>query len=162
MSVVKKINQKGIGLIETLLALAVSIIIVTSMVSLAIFTLRASLQNKLLLAGTQLANQEIELVRALRDTTPWEDFIDQIDGTSGAICIGAGNECHMSSSGLTVEAGEQVINGGTTEEITKSFVLTDINGDQSLIRVSVTVSWQIGSDVKYAHNYTELSDWRGQ
>jgi hypothetical protein len=157
----KRLNQNGIGLVETLLALGVSIIIVTSMVSLAIFTLRASLQNKLLLAGTQFANQEIELVRAFRDTNTWEDFVDEIDGTNGLNCFTG--DCHMSSAGvLTVVDGVQVINGGTTEEIRKSFKLTDINGDQTLIRIAVTVSWQIGADVKYAHNYTELSDWRSQ
>ena len=158
---IKKINQKGIGLIETLLALGVSIIIVTAMVSLAIFTVRASLQNKLLLTGTQLANQEIELVRAFRDSTSWEEFIDELDGTTGINCFTG--DCYMTNTGvLVVNAGEQLINGGTVEEISKKFRLTDINGDQTLIRVAVTVGWQIGADAKYAHNYTELSGWRSQ
>ena len=158
---IRRLNQKGIGLIETLLALGVAIIIITSMVSLAIFTVRASLQNKLLLSGTQLANQEIELVRAFRDSNTWEDFIDELDGTNGLNCFTG--DCHMTNTGiLSVNAGEQILNGGTVEEIKKKFMLTDINGDQTLIRIAVTVSWQIGTDVKYAHNYTELSDWRSQ
>ncbi|MBT6401317.1 hypothetical protein HN803_00215 [candidate division WWE3 bacterium] len=157
----KKLNEKGLGLIETLLALGVAIIIVTSMVSLAIFTLRSSLQNKLLITGTQLANQEVELVRAYRDSHSWVDFIDEIDGSVSANCFVS--DCYMDNVGvLTIESGEQVINAGSTEEIRKSFRLVDINGDQSLVRVAVTVSWQLGSDVKFAHNYTELSDWRSQ
>ena len=159
---IKKLNQKGLGLIETLIALGVSIIIVTSMVSLAIFTLRASLQNKLLLTGTQQANQEIELVRAFRDGNTWQDFIDEIDGSVSANCFSG--DCYMDSSGapLTIRSGEKVLDAGTTEEIRKSFRTVDVNGDQTLIRVAVTVGWTIGQDAKYAHNYTELSNWRSQ
>ncbi len=152
-------NEHGIGLIETLLALGISIIIVTSMVSLAIFTLRASLENKLLLSGTQVSNQEIELVRAYRDSRAWATFVADVS-SPGIDCFGA--DCHMDSSGaLGVESGVFVINEGSNEEITKSFRLSDINGDMSLIRVTVTVSWTVGSNTKYAHSYTELSDWRG-
>lgn len=156
----KKLDQKGLGLIETLLALAVSIIIVTSMVSLAIFTLRASLQNKLLLSGTQQANQEIELVRAFRDGNTWQEFIDEIENSG---CFGDAG-CHMDSSGasLIIKSGERTLKPNTTEELKKSFRTIDINGDKSLIRVAVTVGWTIGQDAKYAHNYTELSNWRSQ
>ncbi|OGC47614.1 hypothetical protein A2886_02395 [candidate division WWE3 bacterium RIFCSPHIGHO2_01_FULL_42_13] len=151
-------NERGIGLIETLLALGISIIIVTSMVSLAIFTLRASLENKLLLSGTQISNQEIELVRAYRDSRAWATFVADVS-SPGIDCFDS--DCHMdNSAALSVESGAFIINEGSNEEITKSFRLTDINDDMSLVRVTVTVSWTIGSNTKYAHSYTELSDWR--
>jgi hypothetical protein len=156
-------KQSGIGLIETLLALGVGIIVITAMVSLAVFTLRASIQNKLTLAGTQLANQEIELIRAFRDSQSWSEFIEDIDGTTGTDCFvdeNPGGPCYM--VGLNMVPGELIIDEGKPTELKKSFTITDQDppGDESLVRVAVSVTWKIGSDTKSTHNYTELSNWR--
>lgn len=147
-------NEKGIGLIETLLALGVGIIVITSMVSLAVYTVRASLQSQLRLEGAQKASQEIELVRAFRDSTDWDTFIARMDSEN---CFTG--SCYMDSTPISL-SGEQTIGSGA-KAITKYFTLQDLSGgDRTLIRVSVTVTWQIGSETKYAHNYTELSNWR--
>ncbi len=158
---INKLNQKGIGLVETLLALGVAVIIITSMVSLSIFTLRASLQNKLQITGTQLASQEIELVRALRDSMgTWEQFTDEVDGTTGPDCFA--NDCHMANAATpTVYSGKGILNEDTAEEIIKSFRITDqSSGNKTLLRVNVSITWKVGTDEKAAHTYTELSDWR--
>lgn len=154
--IVKKLkNQKGIGLIETLLAIGVGIIVITSMVALAVYTMRASLQSQLALKGSQLASQEIELVRAYRDNQPWDTFITQMESSS---CFTG--SCYMSSAGPTVTSG-QYTEGSGAKAITKFFTLQDLSGgSKTLVRVNVTVTWQIGTDTKYAHNYTELSNWR--
>lgn len=155
------VSELGIGLVETMLALGIGLIIITAMVSLSIFTLRASVQNKLALAGTQAANQQTELVRAYRDSQPtWEAFVSAVDGTLGVNCFTS--DCYMTESGvLTVVSGVRITNGGTVEELRKSFRLSDQSGGaKSLLRVSVNVSWQVGAETKYAHNYTELSSWR--
>ncbi len=151
-------NQKGIGLIETLLALGIGIIIITALVSLAIFTLRSSLQNKLLLSGTQHANQEIELVRAYRDSNAWQDFIDDANAQN---CFTS--SCYMDSgaSSLAITSGEKILDAGTLEEIRKSFTLTSLDSpNDTLIKVNVKVTWRIGSEDKATYNYTELSNWR--
>ena len=157
----KKTNESGIGLIETLLALGVGIIIITAMVSLSIFTLRASLQNKLQISGTQLASQEIELVRALRDSKDtWKDFTDAVDGTVGPDCFN--NDCYMANAATpTVSSGKGKIAPDTAEEVVKSFRITDQSGgSKTLLRVNVSITWKVGTDQKSAHTYTELSDWR--
>ena len=87
MRVTARANELGIGLVETLIAIGITTIIVTSMVSLSIFTVRSSLQNKLTLEGTQLANQQIEQVRAFRDARTWAEFLAAVDGTDGADCF---------------------------------------------------------------------------
>src|SRR3972149_5905088 len=153
------LRENGIGLVETLLALGIATIIVTSMVSLSIFTVRSSLQNKLALEGTQLANQEIEQIRAFRDARAWPDFVAEVDGTNSTNCFN--NDCHM-SSGLVV-LGEEVLGAGTPQELHKSFRLTDqSSGENSLVRVAVTVNWRLGAETKYSNSYTELADWKVQ
>lgn len=147
-------KENGIGLIETLLAVGVGIIVITSMVSLAVFTVRASLQNQLRLEGTQKASQEVELVRAYRDSTDWETFINRMDSEN---CFTG--SCYMNST-PTALSGTKTIGSGA-RAVTKSFTLQDLSGgDKTLVKVSVTVTWNIGTEVKYAHNYTELSNWR--
>lgn len=154
---VKKLNQKGIGLIETLLAVGVGIIVITSMVALAVFTVRASLQSQLTLKGSQLASQEIELVRAYRDTRTWSEFLTGMNS-----CFTG--DCYMSNVGSVAVASGQYSEGLGAKEITRYFTLTNLTGgaivDAELVRVNVTVQWQIGDDIKTAHNYTELSNWR--
>lgn len=155
---IQPLNQKGIGLVETMLALGIGVIIITSMVSLSIFTLRSSLQNKLALEGSQLANQEIEQIRAFRDSQIWDEFLAAVDGTNGIDCFNT--DCHMLGQPVS---GAAVSAQGTPEEISRSFRLSDQSGgDNAILRVAVTVSWRIGSDTKFAHSYTELSNWRIQ
>jgi Tfp pilus assembly protein PilV len=157
-----EVNQRGIGLVETMLALGIGLIIITSMVSLSIFTLRASLQNKLAFNGTQSVNQQVELVRAYRDSLDtWGEFVQSLDGTLGLNCFTS--DCHMNESGvLTVLSGQLVSFSGTPEEMRKSFRVSDQSGGaKTLLRISATASWRVGAATKYANNYTELSDWRG-
>jgi len=156
-------NEAGIGLVETMLALGIGLIIITSMVSLAIFTLRSSIQNKLALTGTQAVNQQIELVRAYRDSIEdWTEFVAEIDGTNGPNCFTT--DCHMTETGtLSVVSGQKITAAGTAEELRKSFRVSDQSGGaRTLLRISVTASWRVGVNTKYAHNYTELSSWRTQ
>src|SRR5690606_10904067 len=143
---IKKRDERGIGLVETMLALGIGVIIITSMVSLAIFTMRTSLQNKLNLEGTQLANQEIERVRAFRDSRTWATFLADIDGSNGIDCFAT--DCHMvEGSSPTVGAGVYVIGQGTPQELRRSFRITDQSGGQdALLRISVTVNWRVGAD----------------
>jgi len=151
-------NEKGIGIVEVIAALGLAIIVLTSLVSLSLFTIRSSLHSKLLLEGTKLANREIELVRAFRDASPeWENgsdgFLDEM--------ITCTNGCYMND--LAVVAGNDVIGVGP-EQTTRSFRATRIDGTQLLggdeeVRISVEVSWFVGNDAKYARLYTDLTNW---
>jgi len=151
-------NEKGIGIVEVIAALGLSIIVLTSLVSLSLFTIRSSLHSKLLLEGTKLANREIELVRAFRDASAeWEN------GTDGFLdeMINCTNGCHM--SGLSVGAGADVMGAGP-EQITRSFEATRVDGNalqsgDEEVRISVEVEWDVGTDTKYARLYTDLTNW---
>jgi len=158
-------NEKGIGIVEVIAALGLSIIVLTSLVSLSLFTIRSSLHSKLMLEGTKLANREIELVRAFRDSSDeWEigggaggGFLDDL------ISFSCDAGCHM--IGLSVHSGAQITPITGPEAITRSFRATKIDGITPLqsgdeeVRISVEVSWEVGNDTKYARLYTDLTNW---
>lgn len=155
-------SQSGVGLVEVIAALGISIIVITSMVSLAVFTLRSSLQSKLLLQGTKLANEELERVRAYRDTRAWTDFVTDLSSCTGNA------KCSINNS-LVLATSDDVINLGTLEELHRYFRVSDqIDGDgtieatDTVLRISVVTTWTIAGQTKSTYVYTDLSSWRNQ
>lgn len=162
----RKLNtEKGIGLVEVIAALGLSVIVLTSLVALSIYSLRSSLHSKLQLEGTKLANRELELVRAFRDAAAeWENgtdgFLDDV-----MVCTDAANACHMDfTSGLAVDSSGTETEGSGAETITRYFIATRQDGTalqsgDEEVRVSVVVTWVVGADTKYARLYTDLTNW---
>lgn len=157
---IKKFNETGIALVEVIAAFGIAIVVITALVSLSIFTLRASLRSKLLLEGTKMANRELELVRAYRDSsTTWDGFVSAV-----LVCD---SPCSMSVSPLGVTYSATTENPDTTEAVTRQFTATDVDGSsldgtEETVRISVSVTWNIGSDAKGAYLYTDLTNWRGR
>jgi Tfp pilus assembly protein PilV len=152
-------NQNGIGLIEVVVALGISIIIVTSIVSLSIYSLRSSTQSKYMLEGTKLAGQELELLRASRDKKKWTAFRNSVCPS----CIGS--QCHV-TDGLDINAGQQSITT-TNGNIVRYFTVNSFDGDCSddqVLRFSVTVTWPSGGSkgTSSTYTYTDLSNWVGE
>lgn len=157
-----KINEKGIGLVETVLALGVAVAVITSLVSLTIYTLRSSQQSKYMLQATKLANEELERVRAKRDSGSWTDFMRSIDTTSNC----ESNPCSISPTYQVSQSVEQIRIEGLTQTISRSFIVDDpvdgsVSGDETMVRVTVTVGWPMGGTTKYVYTSTDLSNWRG-
>lgn len=167
-----KKSQKGFALVEVIAALGVSALVITALISLSISTLRTSLDSKLLLEGTKIANRQIELVRAYRDgyidsETPrsWEIFIDDLRN-----CTEMDSEtssCYMDEDGnFSTGLGRK---GSGAEEIIYQFIMTNPDGTvidpadiPSVVRISVSVTWQVGDQEKGSYIYTDLSNWRGR
>lgn len=162
--IIKKISkdQRGIGIVEVIAALGLAIIVLTSLVSLSLFTIRSSLQSKLMLEGTKLANKELELVRALRDSSSmWYDN----SGSTGFLNQLRDNTCNTGCymNNLAVVSGTHTAGTGP-EAITRTFRATDIDGNplditDQVVRISVEISWDVGTDTKYARLYTDLTNW---
>ena len=160
-----KMNEKGIGIVEVIAALGISVIVLTALVALSLFTLRSSLHSKLLLEGTKLANREVELVRAHRDAvTEWEN------GTNGFLddvlpCVDVANACHMNfAAGLGVDQTGADTAGSGAETITRYFIATRTDGSplqagDEEVRIAVVISWVVGEDTKYSRVYTDLTNW---
>lgn len=160
----------GIALVEVIAALGISVVVITSLVSMTLFTLRASLQSKLLLEGTKVANRELELIRSRRDNSDsWEAFVTEVMG-----CTGEGSEGNRAVCSINLATGEvstepSVDNEGTTEAVTRYFVATNPDGSSiedvystTIVRISVTASWKVGTETKSTSLYTDLSNWRGK
>lgn len=173
----KSINEKGLGLLETIAALGLAVVVITSLVSLSVYTLRTSNKGKLLLNASKIANEQVELIRAFRDSISWTEFVEGINGTGGTPdCVNG--FCHMEidgSYGLSVQAGSDytedslgVSTQGTPLETEYSFSVSDpINGDgvsatDDVVRIEVLVEWRVGSETKSTRIYTDVSSWRTQ
>ena len=149
----KNTKEKGIALVEVIAALGIAVIVITSLVSLSISTMRSSLKGKLLLEGSKIANREIELVRAFRDNSvTWEapGFLSILSCTS--------SPCYMNVDGSGITSGSAV-DGSGTEAITRYFTVTN---SADIVRVSVSVTWKVGNDTHGAYIQTDLSNWRGR
>lgn len=153
-------NEKGIGLVEVIAALGLAVIILTTLVALSLFTLRSQVKSNLLLEGTKMANREIELVRAYRDTSlSWEDFISSLTSNN---CYVA---CHVNFSGnMSIVSGPETINSGAANQISRQFRATKTDGtlldlSSNVVRISVDVSWVVGEKTESTSVYTDLTSW---
>jgi Tfp pilus assembly protein PilV len=157
----KKENQKGIALVEVIAAVGIAVVVITSLVSLSISTLRTSLKSKLLLEGSKIANRELELVRAYRDTVPWSEFI------SALVNENCSSSCSISTDGLNIVSSGEVVEGTGTEALRRSFTAKTPGGAvlsviDNTARISVSVIWTIGGEEKGAYLYTDLTNWRSE
>lgn len=161
-----KLDQKGIGLIEVIASFSIAIVVITSLVALALYTVRASLNSKLLLEGTKIASREIERVRGYRDASlTWDEFIADI-GASGADCSCASapcaKQCYMNTGPLNPVSG-QVNETIDNQVVTRYFnVIPDAFDPNNIVRISVFVSWNVAGVAKSTHVYTDLTNWQNK
>lgn len=156
-------NQNGIGLIEVMAAFSISVVVITSLVSLALYTVRSSLNSKLLLEGTKIASREIERVRGYRDASAtWDAFIAGVSTGADCTCASAPciKKCYMATPALVPTLGlttETVDN----QVMTRYFnVITDAYNPANIVRINVFVSWSIGGQTKGTQVYTDLTNWQ--
>jgi hypothetical protein len=149
-----KNNEKGIGLVETIAALGISIVVLTSLVSLSLYTLRSSQQSKYMLEASKLATEELERVRAVRDSsTAWVAF------KTNMLACNATSPCRVNTSLAIVSAGASPYTDPENNKYSRYFFVAEPSPD--ILRISVTVSYTVGGQTKFVHNYTDLTNWRG-
>ncbi len=155
-------REKGIALVEVILALGVSIVVITSLVSLSLYTLRAALQGKLLVQATNLSKEELERIRAYRDlAASWNtNFLTPLIPCATA-------NCYIDESLVLHTSQSDVRNASTPLQLTRYFRISDpaggsIDGTENLIRASITVSWKVGTQDKNVFIYSDFSNWRGR
>lgn len=159
---------RGIGLVEVIAALGISIVVITALVSLSLFTIRTSLRSRLTLKGAEIASKELELVRAFRDWNTWANFVSAMqqcdDPTS--------SKCSVSSSGggFSVIVNPDVSDSDGVAVYFKAIdpIVGDITGDTTaiettdpVIRIAVTAEWNVAGP-RTTSVYTDLTNWQGK
>ncbi len=167
-------NQKGIGLVETVVALGVTVVVLTALVSLAVSTLRTSNLSKLKLRSSKFANSELELVRACRDAhQSWNAFLSTLSDNNcdsqGCYIsvVGDGQLCATGSDlGVVADADGKVYDQGGPLELWVGFTVADssdgsIDLNDEIVRVTVWTRSDTGGVVSENFIYSDLTDWRG-
>lgn len=161
---IKTMMSKGIALVEVIAAMGIAVVVITSLVSLSLFTLRSSLASKLQLQGTKMATRESELIRAYRDFSDrtWESFLTDVQSCTGtAICCIA-----LNASSIYKGSATSCQEGTGTELVTRTFTVTNLGGGSidpstdNVARFKIKASWTVGGQVKSTYLYTDLTNWR--
>lgn len=144
-------NNNGIGLVETILALGIAVVVITALVSLAVYTLRSSQQSKYLLEGSKLATEHVELLRLYKDSAGWSTFTSDVGACTGAT--------HCSTDGTSVINTPDTITLSNSASVQRYFTVT--TPATNVIRVTSIVEWQVGPDIKKTTIITDITNWRG-
>lgn len=135
-------QNKGVGLIEILVAIAIIGLILTSLAGLGNFILKINQQNKQSVIAAFLAQEAIEAIRAIKEEN-WNLIANLTDS----------NPYHPIKAGSPLKwvltAGAETING-LTRQITVSPVYRDTNDniitsggilDPETKKITAVVSW---------------------
>lgn len=154
-----KLNNKGMGLIEVIAALGIATMVVTSLVSLSIFSLRSSLKSKLLLESSKVANRELELLRSYRDRNTWTDFL-----TSMQACVPPANPkvpvCNMDLNGSLINEGIDPTNNLqdlAIDQVGRGFYAEQ---QDDIVQITVVAYWKEGNTIKNTTLRTDLTNWQ--
>ena len=173
----KGLSKKGISLIEVIVALGITTIVITALLSMTIYSMRASQQTRLMLEATKDSNSMMETIRAFRDTgdVSWSDFITctTTSATGCSQCQG-NNTCTIAvkndNTGYNVSAisvpadasisatADPYVYFSVTDPISNATPTTS----STVVRITVTAKWRVGSSVKQTQIYTDLTNWRGK
>lgn len=154
------LNSSGMGLIEVIAALGIATMVVTSLVSLSIFSLRSSLKSKLLLESSKVANRELELIRSYRDRNTWTDFL-----TSMQSCAPSNPKaptCNMDLNGSVINAGIDPTNNLqdlAIDQVGRGFY-AEHDQQNDIIKVTVVAYWKEGNTIKNTTLRTDLTNWQ--
>lgn len=152
-------SQKGMGLVEVIAALGITLVTITSLVSLALYTMRSSLQSKLTLEGAKIASREMELVRGYRDrSATWADFTTGLTDNTCLVNPGTG-VCHM-ETGTMQPANATATETIDNQAVVRSFTADIDDTDPNIVYISVTVSWEVAGQARQTNLYTYLTNWR--
>lgn len=142
-------NKKGIGLIETVVAVAILSTALGAIIITFSFYLKAALQNTEVIKATYLAEEGMEAMRIFRDSS-WDTYIDSLSLNTDYYLNYATTTKTWSTSS---NAQSNYIDGKYQRTVRVSSVMRNssddivssggtVDGDIKL--VEVTVAWQQG------------------
>ncbi len=145
------IGHQGQSLIEIIIAMAVAVVIVISLVGLTIVSLRNSQFARSQTAATKLTQEAMEKIRLWRDTS-WTDFSSKVGNT-----YLLGNNCQLSPSfSCATILSACPITGNETSLINDQFLRCATLAAAGTDRINVTVA-TVWRDSKGVHQSSASS-----
>lgn len=173
--------QKGFGLIEVIVGIAMLLITATAALSIAHFTTKAERYNEKRIVAYNLAQEVMEEVRRQRDSawddfksdTRWEDtagkiIVDNLNnfylsGTTGDGCSGGsgGNiDCTIGGSKYQIEVKTEALGDVISKLHGHDTDGTDDMADSVARRIYVDVTWTDAGTDRNLTVVTLLTDWK--
>ena len=147
-----KINNQGIGLIETLLAVVFSISLILALVTLTNFNIRNSILVDENQRAINSANSLVESLRSLKDidfTTFRTEVTSECVATD---CIVTGNIANNIVGPITLDSN--------TKYPVSYFRASQVSTNE--IKLNITTVWKIGSKTFSSPLSTTFSNWRAK
>jgi type II secretory pathway pseudopilin PulG len=144
------IDNKGIGLVEALVAIALAIILIVSLLTLTNFNIRNSLIVTENQDAINSASQLLENLRSEKDSN-FNDFYTTV--TSSDFCISP-NKCTFSSTGVITNT----VNLDLSPISYFSVVKTPGNVNQ--IEINIITLWKVGNTTFSSPLSTTFTNWR--
>jgi hypothetical protein len=147
---IKKLNNKGIGLVEALIAIALAIILIVSLLTLTNFNIR----NSLLVTENQdaisSANILLENIRSAKDSN-FSTFLNTVNSS----CSKSSNKiCTVNSSGVVTDAVVNLDN----QSPYSYFNVTKVSEDE--VQIFIYTQWKVGNKTFSSTLQTTFTNWR--
>ncbi|MFZ5392521.1 MAG: type IV pilus modification PilV family protein [Patescibacteria group bacterium] len=174
-------SQRGFGLIEVIVGIAMLLITATAALSIAHFTTKAERYNEKRIVAYNLAQQVVEEVRRQRDSA-WDDFksdtrwesttgeivVDNLNnfylnGSTGDGCVSGGTgmiDCTIGGSDFDIEVQTEALGDVISKLHGHDIDGTDDMADSVARRVYVDVTWTDAGTDRNLTIVTLLTDWK--
>jgi len=145
-----KLNNQGIGLIETLLAIVFSISLILALVTLTNFNIRNSILVDENQKAINSANKLIESLRALKDTS-FSAFLTQVSTANDCVNV------------ICTVDNDKIIPATVDLERVSPYSYFKVEVvSTNEIKINTTTEWKIGSKSFSSPLSTTFSNWRSR
>jgi len=144
-------SQRGVTLIESLVALGLAAIILTAIMAMVVTAVNTSTSSKTRTVATGYANEGSEVAREMRDAVDWQTFFAQYV-SPGTVC----SICQVTSTSSLAASGVSVT------PYTRTVTFSDASpagNPQSRVYVDVVVTWKDHNKDEKVELTSYLTDW---
>jgi len=143
--------NSGQSLLEIIVAVGVAVLLITGLVVGTSVSLRTSQYGQRRSQATKYAQEGIEILRSLRDSMDWDDFIALDTNGSGATSLCLGNDA-VPVPGSNCESN--------LDTVFARQLLLEWNDADDRIELTVIVSWPEGGQTPDVALDTYFTQWR--
>ena len=154
----KNLSLEGQTLVETVAALAVTVIIITALVGMAVTSLRSSNLSRSKAIASQLLSEEIEKVRIYRDANTFGGL------TADLTALRTLQACNTNVGPYYVNSSNNLVGSSETVSLNSlnfsRYFYACLSASSTQLRVTATVSWNDSAGTHPIKATTYFSNWR--